>query len=130
MPSRSRKSDGAAVVEILENGPAAAAGLQAGDIITAVDDIEIGGLEDLAQAAANYSPGDEVVLAVERDGEAVELTATLGAHPNDDERAFLGVRIMPAGEFRLHSDGRGPGRGGFFRFGFPRGVPLAALFRG
>ena len=123
-----KEIDGAAVVEILENGPAAAAGLQAGDIITAVDDIEIGGLEDLAQAAANYSPGDEVVLAVERDGEAVELTATLGAHPNDDERAFLGVRIMPAGEFRLHSDGRGPGRGGFFRFGFPRGVPFGGPF--
>jgi len=123
-----KEIDGAAVVEILENGPAAAAGLQAGDIITAVDDIEIGGLEDLAQAAANYSPGDEVVLAVERDGEAVELTVALGAHPNDEEMAFLGVRIMPDGEFQLRRDGRGPGRGGNFRFGFPRGLPFGGLF--
>ncbi len=116
--------DGAAVVELLEDGPAAAAGLQAGDIITAVDDTEIGGLGDLAQAAANYSPGDEVMLTVERDEETVELAVTLGAHPDDNEKAFLGVRIMPAGQFRLHRDGSGPGRDGSFRFGFPRGMPF------
>ena len=123
-----KEIDGAAVVDILEDGPAAAAGLQAGDIITAIDDIEIGGLNDLAQAAANYSPGDEVMLTVERDGEAVELTVTLGAHPDDDGMAFLGVRIMPSGEFQLHRDGRGPGRGGYFRFGFPRGLPFGGPF--
>lgn len=116
--------DGAAVIELLEDGPAAAAGLQNGDVITAVDDSEIGGLNDLAQAVADNNPGDEVTLMVERDGEMHELTVTLGAHPDDAEKAFLGVRIMPAGEFRLHSNGRGPGRGENFRFGFPRGLPF------
>lgn len=120
--------DGAAVIELLEGGPAAAAGLQAGDVITAVDDNEIGGLNDLAQAAADYSPGDEVMLTVERDGETLELTVTLGAHPDNDEKAFLGVRIMPAGEYRLHSNGRGPGRGEQFRFGIPRGLPFGGPF--
>ena len=120
--------DGAAVIELLEGGPAAAAGLQAGDVITAVDDNEIGGLNDLAQAAADYSPGDEVMLTVERDGETLELTVTLGAHPDDDEKAFLGVRFMPAGEYRLHSNGRGPGRGEQFRFGFPRGLHFGGPF--
>ncbi len=117
-------ADGAAVFDLIEDGPAAAAGLQVGDVITAVDDNEIGGLDDLAQAAAQYNPGDEAVLTVERDGETVELTVTLGAHPEDDEKAFLGVRIMPAGEFRLHNQGRAPGRGGYFRFGMPRGLPF------
>lgn len=121
-------ADGAAVFALLEGGPAAAAGLQTGDVITAVDDNEVAGLDDLAQAAAQYNPGDEVVLTVERDGETVELTVTLGAHPDDDERAFLGVRIMPAGEFRLHRDGRGHGRGGYFRFGMPRGLPFGGPF--
>ena len=117
-----KDAGGAAVFGLLEGGPAAAAGLQAGDVITAVDDSEIGGLDDLAQAAAQYNPGDEVVLTVERDGETVELTVTLGARPDDDEKAFLGVRIMPAGGFRLHSVERG--RGGYFRFGMPRGLPF------
>ncbi len=123
-----KDAGGAAVFELLADGPAAVAGLQAGDVITAVDDNEIGGLDDLAQAASQYSPGDEAVLTVERDGETVELTVTLGAHPDDDERAFLGVRIMPAGELRLRSDGRGPGRGGYFRFGMPRGLPFGGSF--
>ncbi len=117
--------DGAAVMEALENGPAAAADVLAGDVITALGDTEIAAFDDLAEAVAAHSPGDEVALTVDRDGEMITLTVTFGAHPDDEEKAFLGVRILPAGQFRLHMDGNGPDGGdrrwNRFGFGFPQG---------
>ena len=124
--------DGVAVMEALEDAPAAAADVQAGDVITALGDTEIAAFDDLAQAVAAHSPGDEVALAVDRDGETITLTVTLGAHPDDEEKAYLGVRILPAGQFRLHMDGSGPDGGdrrwNRFGFGFPQGQPSDGRF--
>ena len=111
---------GAAVKEVLDDGPAAAADLRAGDLITAVDETEIAGIEDLVKAAAAYSPGDEVELTVDRDGETITLTVTLGAHPDDQEKAYIGARILPSERFRLDMDenGRDDGMRRWNRFGF------------
>ena len=112
--------NGAAVMQALENGPAAAADLQAGDLITAQGDTEIAALDDLVQALAAHSPGDEVELTVDRDGETIALTVTLGAHPDDENIAFLGVSIQPAIGFRLDRNGHGLDDGDrkWYRFGF------------
>ena len=117
--------DGAAVMEALENGPAAAADVQAGDVITALGDTEIAAFDDLAQAVAAHSPGDEVALTVDRDGETITLTVTFGAHPDDEGKAFFGMSIMSREYFRLDKDGpdldRGQPGGNRFGFAFPRG---------
>ena len=97
--------DGAAIMEVQEDSPAATAGLMAGDVITAVDESEITGMKDLVEAVAAYSPGDEVGLTVDRDGESVKLNVTLGAHPDDEEKAYFGVRIVPTEYFRLEKGG-------------------------
>ena len=106
--------------------------MQAGDVITALGDTEIAAFDDLAQAVAAHSPGDEVALTVDRDGETITLTVTFGAHPDDEEKAFLGVRTLPAGQFRLHMDGSGPDGGdrrwNRFGFGFPQGRPSDGRF--
>ena len=111
---------GAAVMEVLDDGPAAAADLRAGDLITAVDETEIAGIEDLVKAAAAYSPGDEVEFTVDRDGETITLTVTLGTHPDDQEKAYIGARILPSERFRLDMDenGRDDGMRRWNRFGF------------
>ena len=92
--------DGAEVTAVLDESPAASAGLMAGDLITAVDDNEITGMRDLAEAVAAYSPGDVVELTVDREGESTNLSLTLGTHPDDGEKAFIGVSIAPAERFR------------------------------
>ena len=116
--------EGAVVMEVLEDSPAATAGLMAGDLITSVGETEITGMRDLAGAAAAFSPGDEVELTVDRDGETVELNVTLGAHPDDEEKAFFGVRIGPAERFRINAEGtdldRRQQRGNRFGFAFPQ----------
>lgn len=74
---------GALITEIVASGPAAGAGLQVGDVVTAVDALGVRSMIDLAGRIRSYSPGDEAVLDVIRDGESINLTVTLGVRPAD-----------------------------------------------
>ena len=53
------------------------AGLTAGDVITAVDDIRIGSITELKTALRNYAPGDTVTLTVYRAGTQSAVQVTL-----------------------------------------------------
>lgn len=53
---------GVQVGQVQADGPAAAAGLQAGDTITGLDDTSIGSLATLRAALATYEPGDVATL--------------------------------------------------------------------
>lgn len=114
--------NGAKIADVLDESPAALAGLMTGDLITSVGETEITGMADLAEAAASFSPGDEVELTVERNGEAVSLQVTLGAHPEDEDKAFLGVRIAPGHNVRPGTKGADldPRRNHRGQFGFGR----------
>jgi putative serine protease PepD len=61
--------------------PAAKAGLQAGDIITAVDGQHVTSVNQFVAAIANYAPGDTVTLTVNRSGSTKSIKLTLGAQP-------------------------------------------------
>jgi S1-C subfamily serine protease len=68
---------------IFPGGPAEAAGLQAGDIIVAIDDEQIGPDTDLSMLILPHSPGDTVSLRVLRDDSVQEVEVTLGERPAD-----------------------------------------------
>ncbi|WP_337059308.1 S1C family serine protease [Kineococcus sp. G2] len=72
---------GAQVAAVSEGTPAAEAGLQAGDVITAVDGEFTAGYEALTAAVREVAVGSEVELTVVRDGAEETLTATLTARP-------------------------------------------------
>ncbi len=69
---------GAAVQTITEGGPAEAAGLQVGDIVTMVGDTEITSRTELTTIIGRCSIGDTVTLTVYRQGETVEVEVTIG----------------------------------------------------
>ena len=69
---------GAAVRDVAEDGPAAAAGLEENDIITAINGEEIDGSKALVDAVRNASVGDELVFKVYRKGESMELKVIVG----------------------------------------------------
>lgn len=69
---------GASVQQIVENSPAAEAGLQINDIITHVNGEEITGSTDMVAAVRNAAIGDELKLTVYRMGKTVEVTVTVG----------------------------------------------------
>lgn len=64
---------------ILSNGPADKAGLQPGDIITAVNGKQINDRHSLSSLLALHTPGDTVTLTVMRDGKRQEIKVRLEA---------------------------------------------------
>ncbi len=66
---------------IAPGGPAAKAGLQAGDLITAVNGTRVNSLNQFVAAIANYAPGTTVTLTVDRGGSTKSIKLTLGSQP-------------------------------------------------
>ena len=66
---------------IVAGGPAAKAGLQAGDVITAVNGTAVASVNQFVATIANYAPGDTVTLTVNRNGHTKSIKLTLGAQP-------------------------------------------------
>ena len=69
---------GAAVVSVTEGGPAEKAGLQANDIITAVDGEAISGKSDLSSVISDHEAGDTLTLSVYRQGQTLSISVTIG----------------------------------------------------
>ena len=97
---------GAYVVELYEGYAAVKAGVQVGDIITAVDSYEIDTYTDLSRALRNYKAGDTAILTVYRSGQTLQLTITFDEKPQSDN--------MPSGsyeEWYKYFFGQGQGNG-------------------
>ena len=74
---------GAAGRSVTENGPAAEAGLQENDIITAVNGETITGSNDLVKLVKASAAGDTLELTVYRQGQTTTLTLTVGEQKTD-----------------------------------------------
>ena len=66
---------------VVANGPAAAAGVRDGDIVTKINDQVIDGVHPLDAVLSQFSPGDKVTLTVLRDGAETTVVVTLGVRP-------------------------------------------------
>ncbi len=78
-------TEGAFVYSVEDGSPADQAGLQLGDVITAIDDTEITSLDDLTAARKSYTAGDTCTLTVYRQGETITLQLTWGAAPAEQQ---------------------------------------------
>jgi putative serine protease PepD len=70
---------GARITQVASGSAAAAAGLQAGDVITAVDGRAVSSADDVVARISTMSPGDSLTLSVERNGSSATVHATLGS---------------------------------------------------
>ncbi|WP_309646865.1 trypsin-like peptidase domain-containing protein [Nocardioides sp.] len=70
-------TEGAQIGEITDGSAAKSAGLQAGDVVTRIDDQVITGSDSLVATIRSYRPGDEVEVTFERDGESQTTSLTL-----------------------------------------------------
>jgi putative serine protease PepD len=66
---------------IAPGGPASKAGVQPGDIITAVNGTHVSNVNDFVATIANYAPGTTVTLTVNRGGSTKTIKLTLGSQP-------------------------------------------------
>ena len=70
---------GALIADVDPSGPAAAAGLRSGDVITAFGDRPIGDSRELARAVAEARAGSEVAAIVVRDGRSARMRLRIDA---------------------------------------------------
>lgn len=89
---------GGALIQYVEpQSPADQAGIQVGDLITAVDDQQVDAANPLDKVLLRFKPGDRVEVTVQRGGEERTLRVTLGARPDDASKPYLGVRFTMVG---------------------------------
>jgi serine protease Do len=87
---------GVGVTKVLENSPAAKAGLQKGDVILAFDGEQVSSTQKLERLINESAPEHTARLTVSRGGGERELTATLGKH--DAPGALTNALRMENGE--------------------------------
>jgi putative serine protease PepD len=73
---------GATVSRVVSGSPSDKAGLQVGDVITAVDGKTISTADDLTALVATYKPGDKATVTLTRNGSTKTLTITFGQRPS------------------------------------------------
>ncbi len=66
------------ISDVTAGSGAAKAGLQAGDVITAIDGKTIKTMSDLDKAKEAYKPGDTATFTIVRDGATIKLSVTFG----------------------------------------------------
>ncbi|WP_266204040.1 Do family serine endopeptidase [Pontibacter kalidii] len=77
--------NGVYVAAVQERSGAEEAGLKAGDVITAVNDVKVGKSSQLLEQIARYRPGDKVKIAYLRDGKSKTANVTLKNLDNSTE---------------------------------------------
>jgi serine protease DegQ len=72
---------GAAVLDVVADGPAAQAGLEPGDVVVEAAGRDIRDVGQLLTVLRRFEAGDELPLTVNRDGEELAGTVELGSRP-------------------------------------------------
>ena len=68
---------GVEVLEVMPGSPAAFAGLRAGDVIVGLNDAPVNTIDDIHRLLNWVSPGSQITLLILRDGQRLEVAATL-----------------------------------------------------
>ena len=76
-----KAKSGVLITGVLQNGPAAQAGIRPGDVITEVGDKNIANVSELLTYVAALKPGTPAKFQVQRRGETVDITVTPGLRP-------------------------------------------------
>jgi len=106
-----KKAAGAMVDEPQSGSPAAKAGIKSGDVITAVNGVQVKDARELARTIGLMAPDSSVKLDIVRNGEPRTITATLAEVPNEQQAKadsdsaqptsgvpHLGLQVAPARE--------------------------------
>ncbi len=80
-----KKATGVAIAGVDRSGPAARAGLKAGDLVMAVNGTPVETSRGLIRAVAATAPGGSLSLSVRRQGRDFEVPVTVGRRPANDQ---------------------------------------------
>jgi predicted metalloprotease with PDZ domain len=83
--------EGALIVDVVSGTPASEAGLQAGDVIVAIDRTPVDGNHPLGDVIGQYQPGDRVTVQYWRGEQQESVTVRLTQNPEVAGTPYLGV---------------------------------------
>jgi S1-C subfamily serine protease len=72
---------GAQISSVSSGSPASSAGLQSGDLVTAINGKRISSTEQFIATVDSYAPGDTITLTVKRGGSTLDVKIKLGTRP-------------------------------------------------
>jgi S1-C subfamily serine protease len=72
---------GVLIANVTPNGPAAMAGLKAGDVIIQIDNTQVTDVQSMGDALLSKNPGDTVAVTINRGGQQMTVNVTLGELP-------------------------------------------------
>lgn len=78
--------EGALIASVMEDGPAARAGIEPGDVVVSLDDQPIEEAQDLTRRVARLPPSTEIRLGLRRGDEERVVRLQLGERPGEGER--------------------------------------------
>ncbi|PYE88407.1 DegQ family serine endoprotease [Phyllobacterium leguminum] len=96
---------GALVAAPQDGGPAAKAGIVAGDVVTAINGEPVGDSRELARKIAAIAPGSKAELTVWRQNAAKTVSVTIASMPKDQQQSTTGRPIQPQESQTLDSYG-------------------------
>ena len=94
---------GALVIGVASDVPAAAK-IDAGDVIVAVDGVPIRTPANLRREIGRRKPGDDVRLTVRRERKALEVTVRTVPSPTDPSRPIVGITVDQEADIELPFD--------------------------
>jgi serine protease Do len=92
-----KKAAGALVDEAQPDTPAAKAGIQPGDVITAVNGTSVKDSRSLAREISNMAPGSSAKIDIVREGKQKTFDVTLARMPNNPKQANAGEQENSSG---------------------------------
>lgn len=90
------KARGALVGGVSDDGPAAKAGIKAGDVVIKFDGKDVKEMRDLPRIVADTPVGKDVEVVVIRKGKEETLKMTIARMPDDEKQASAGDTPSPA----------------------------------
>jgi hypothetical protein len=100
---------GVQVVDVVAGSPAEEAGLKPGDLMVEIDGRQVFSADEVARLVGSRRPGDAITVTVERDGDTLDLGATLAAPSGGRGRYRIPeLRFGPFGRGRGLRPGEAP----------------------
>ena len=81
------------ITGVLQNGPAAQAGIRPGDVITGVGDKKVGNVQELLTAGGRPQARHAPRFALQRGSDKLELDVTPGLRPKTPARRSTGASL-------------------------------------
>lgn len=90
-----KASKGVLITGVLQNGPAAQAGMRPGDVVVQVGDKDIANVSELLTAVASLKPGTATPFKLQRREDRVEVTVTPGRRPKPRQQVAPAAPGVP-----------------------------------